>query len=226
MLHNAAGGGGRGVARVQLLRPLISCNYGQLSHMAANWTSHTCGKKGKRQKRENSSAAGCSLFCGELGSNCQIGHRNRQPLCHPLLPHLHTSRCSHAADRLYVWVLCREVEIFGHFSMSQLLHLCDSRKASAAVLDRWGPRSLHFSASSTLREERPEGGIKFPCFFSFMQPAASCWGSVTQRREGGQGLNVTGQVSMWMADRKIKVETTSAHWRPPCYATPNRPRSD
>lgn len=72
VLHNAAGGGG-GAARVELLRPLISCNCGQLSHTAANRTSHTC----ERQKRENSSAAGCSLFGGE--SCLQLPNRAAQP---------------------------------------------------------------------------------------------------------------------------------------------------
>lgn len=157
-------------------------------------------------------------------SNCQIGQRNRQPLCHPLLPRLQTSRCSHAADRLYAWAPRGEAEIFGHFSMSQLSCLCDTRKASASVLDRRGPRSLHFSASPP--GKRDQEVVQSFLVFSFIQPATSCRGSVTQRREGRQGLNVTGQVCTQTTDRKIKGDTTSAHRRPPYYATPNRPRSD
>lgn len=119
--------------------------------------------KDKKEKTRAQLAAACSVV--SRVSNCQIGQRNRQPLCHPLLPRLQTSRCSHAADRLYAWAPRGEAEIFGHFSMSQLSRLCDTRKASASVLDRRGPRSLHFSAPP--REERPGGGAEFPCFFFY-----------------------------------------------------------
>lgn len=49
-LHNAAGGeGGRPVSSCSF--PPISCNCGQLSHTAANRTSHTCEKKDKKENR-------------------------------------------------------------------------------------------------------------------------------------------------------------------------------
>lgn len=53
--------------------------------------------KDKKEKTRAQLAAACSVV--SRVSNCQIGQRNRQPLCHPLLPRLQTSRCRHAADR-------------------------------------------------------------------------------------------------------------------------------
>lgn len=56
-------------------------------------------------------------------------------------------------------------------------------------------------------EKRDQEVVQSFLVFSFIQPATFCRGSVTQRREGRQGLNVTGQVCTQTTDRKIKGET-------------------
>lgn len=68
--------------------------------------------KDKKEKTRAKLAAACSVV--SRVSNCQIGQRNRQPLCHPLLPRLQTSRCSHAADRLYAWAPRGDLWSFFH----------------------------------------------------------------------------------------------------------------